>query len=77
MSSKTSKTLTLPLIYWIYDLVKIIFFLIFKMENDLEKIYDGFLYGIGFMGSLSLIAFAFFFIGIVFILIFSFFRKKL
>ena len=48
-----------------------------KMENDLEKIYDGFLYGIGFMGSLSLFAFAFFFIGIVFILIFSFFRKKL
>ena len=47
------------------------------MENDLEKIYDGFLYGIGFMGSLSLIAFAFFFIGIVFLLIFSFFRKKL
>ena len=27
------------------------------MENDLEKIYDGFLYGIGFMGSLSLFAF--------------------
>ena len=42
-----------------------------------EKIYDGFLYGIGFMGSISLFAFAFFFIGIVFILIFSFFRKKL
>ncbi len=47
------------------------------MENDLEKIYDGFLHGIGFMGSLSLFAFAFFFIGIVLILIFSFFRKKL
>ena len=49
----------------------------FKMENDLEKIYDGFLYGIGFMGSLSLFAFAFFFIGIVFLLLFSLFRKKL
>ena len=31
------------------------------MENNLEKIYDGFLYGIGFMGSLSLFAFAFFY----------------
>ena len=49
----------------------------FKMENDLEKVYDGFLYGIGFMGSLSLFAFAFFFIGIVFLLLFSLFRKKL
>ena len=47
------------------------------MENSLEKIYDGFLYGIGFMGSLSLFAFMFFFIGIVFLLLFSFFRKKL
>ena len=47
------------------------------MENNLEKIYDGFLYGIGFMGSLSLFAFAFFFIGIVFLLLFSLFRKKL
>ena len=47
------------------------------MENKLEKIYDGFLYGIGFMGSLSLFAFIFFFIGIVFLLLFSFFRKKL
>ena len=47
------------------------------MENNLEKIYDGFLYGIGFMGSLFLFAFAFFFIGIVFLLLFSFFRKKL
>ena len=46
------------------------------MENDLEKIYNGFLYGIGFMGSLSLFALAFF-IGIVFLLLFSFFRKKL
>ena len=49
----------------------------FTMENDLEKVYDGFLYGIGFMGSLSLFAFAFFFIGIVFLLLFSLFRKKL
>ena len=48
-----------------------------KMGNDLEKIYDGFLYGIGFMGSLSLFAFAFLFIGIVFLLLFSLFRKKL
>ena len=48
-----------------------------KMENDLEKVYDGFLYGIGFMGSLSLFAFVFFFIGIVFLLLFSLFRKKL
>ena len=47
------------------------------MDNNLDKIYDGFLYGIGFMGSLSLFAFAFFFIGIVFLLLFSFFRKKL
>ena len=46
------------------------------MENNLEKIYDGFLYGIGFMGSLSLFAFTFFFIGIVFLLLFSFFRKS-
>ena len=47
------------------------------MGNNLEKIYDGFLYGIGFMGSLSLFAFAFCFIGIVFLLVFSFFRRKL
>ena len=38
------------------------------MENNLEKIYHGFLYGIGFIGSLSLFAFTFFFIGIVFLL---------
>ena len=47
------------------------------MENNLEKIYDGFLYGIGFMGSLSIFAFVFFLIGIIFLLLFSFFRKKL
>ena len=46
------------------------------MENNLEKIYDGFLYGIGFMGSLSLFAFTFFLLELFFYYFLVFFVKS-